>query len=86
VFRISSNSFESVCSIPIGLRKILWDGVSRFTTLPHHRGTPARRAMLPSMPVPRLDPEAGLARGCGEGTHPVLSSKSSEFIECPENR
>jgi len=34
--------------------------------LPRHRGTPARRAIIPGMPIPRLDPEAGLARGCGE--------------------
>jgi hypothetical protein len=44
--------------------------------LPHHRGTPARRAIIPSMRIPRLDPEAGLARGCGEEeerikNHPV---------------
>jgi len=29
--------------------------------------------MLPGMRIPRLDPEAGLARGCGERAHPVLS-------------
>jgi hypothetical protein len=49
--------------------------VSRLTTLPHQRGTPARRAVIPGMPIPRLDPEAGLARGCGEGAHQESSSK-----------
>jgi len=43
--------------------------------LPHHRGTPAHRAIIPGMPIPRLDPEAGLARGCGERAHQKLSSK-----------
>jgi hypothetical protein len=34
--------------------------------LPHHRGTPARRAINPGMHIPRLAREAGLARGCDE--------------------
>jgi hypothetical protein len=38
------------------------------------------------MHIPRLAREAGLARGCGERAHPELSSKSSEFVKCPENR
>jgi len=59
---------------PDRTREILWDGVARLATLPHHRGTPARRAMLPGMHIPRLAREAGLARGCGERAHQESSS------------
>ena len=45
--------------------------------LPRHRGTPARRAIIPGMPIPRLDPEAGLARGCGE--------EEERINNCPVN-
>jgi hypothetical protein len=54
--------------------------------LPRHRGTPARRAILPSMPIPRLDPEAGLARGCGERAHQESSSNYLVIVKCPESR
>jgi hypothetical protein len=33
-----------------------------------------------------LDPEAGLARGCGERAHQESSSKHLVIVECPENR
>ena len=54
--------------------------------LPHHRGTPARRAMLPGMHIPRLAREAGLAWGCGERAHPVLSSNHLESSSAQVNR
>ena len=61
---------------PNRTRGILWDGCLDYPApLPHHRGTPARRAVRPGMPIPRLDPEAGLARGCGERAHQESSSK-----------
>jgi hypothetical protein len=55
---------------------------------PHHRrGTPARRAMLPGMPIPRLDPEAGLARGYGgEGERVRNCQKLPVIVKCPESR
>jgi hypothetical protein len=40
--------------------------VSGLISLPHRRGTPARRAIIPGMLIPRLAREAGLARGCDE--------------------
>jgi hypothetical protein len=52
--------------------------------LPHHRGTPARRAIDPGMPIPRLDPEAGLARGCGERAHLKMSSKHQKLSSVGE--
>jgi hypothetical protein len=38
------------------------------------------------MPIPRLDPEAGLARGCGERAHQESSSKHLIIVKCPEDR
>jgi hypothetical protein len=61
--------------------------VSVPAPLRHRRGTPARRAMLPGMPIPRLDPEAGLARGCGgEGERVRNCQKLPVIVKCPENR
>jgi hypothetical protein len=61
--------------------------VSVPAPLHHRRGTPARRAMLPGMPTPRLDPEAGLARGCGEEGERVRNcQKLPVIVKCPENR
>jgi hypothetical protein len=74
-FRYLSNSFESVCSIPIGPGILLGRSV-QIIPLPHHRGTPARRAIYPGMHIPRLAREAGLAWGCGERAH----QESSSFI------
>jgi hypothetical protein len=39
------------------------------------------------MPIPRLDPEAGLARGCGEEEERVRNcQKLPVIVKCPENR
>jgi hypothetical protein len=51
-----------------------------LTPLPHHRGTPARRAIRPGMPIPRLDPEAGLAWGCGEEEERVRNCQKLPVI------
>jgi len=61
--------------------------VPRLAPLPHHRGTPARRALFPGMPIPRLDPEAGLAWGCSVGEERVRNcQKLPVIVKCPENR
>jgi hypothetical protein len=58
--------------------------VSGLISLPHHRGTPARRAIIPGMRIPRLDPEAGLAWGCGEEEERVRNcQKLPVIVKCP---